>query len=61
MLDLQIQKRAGWTVLLFAAGLGSLLAATPVQAVTPAEADAAFNAMNKVYWDQESRFFRKDE
>ena len=48
----QIQNNAGWTALLFlAAGLGSLLLATPAQAVTPAEADTAFSALNKVYWD----------
>lgn len=31
------------------------------QAVTPAEADAAFNCLNKVYWDAPAKFFRKDE
>lgn len=30
-------------------------------AVSPAEADAAFDALNKKYWDAESRFYRKDE
>jgi len=57
-----IQENAGWTaVLLFAAALGSLLPTTSVQAVTPAEADAAFKSLIKVYWDPAARFFRKDE
>lgn len=42
------------------AGLGLLLA-VPARAVTPAEADAAFAAMNKAYWDPGTRSFRKDE
>src|SRR5690242_940572 len=57
-----IQNNAGWTAWLFlAAGLGSLLLATPTQAVTPAEADTAFSALNKVYWDPATQFFRKEE
>ena len=38
-----------------------LLPATGAQAVTPAEADAAFKSLNKVYWDPAAKFFRKDE
>ena len=34
---------------------------TPARAVTPADADAAFAALNKVYWDQGIKFFRKEE
>jgi predicted alpha-1,6-mannanase (GH76 family) len=58
----RILKDAGWAAMLFlAAGLGSLLLAIPAQAVTPAEADAAFNSLNKVYWDPATKFFRKEE
>jgi predicted alpha-1,6-mannanase (GH76 family) len=49
------------TRLFLAAGLCSLLLASSAQAVTPAEADLAFNSLNKVYWDPASKFFRKDE
>jgi predicted alpha-1,6-mannanase (GH76 family) len=34
---------------------------TPIRAVTPAEADLAYNALNKVYWDAGNRFFHKEE
>ena len=62
MQHFKIVKRAGWIALLFlAAGLGSLLLDTSAQAVTPAEADAAFNSLNKVYWDPGAKSFRKDE
>ena len=44
-----------------AAGFGSLLPACPAQAVTPAEADLAFSSLNKVYWDPATKFFRKEE
>ena len=55
-------KDSGWAALLFlAACLGSLLLPIPAQAVTPAEADAAFNSLNKVYWDPAAQFFRKHE
>src|SRR3954451_14880273 len=58
----QIQNNAGWIALLFlTAGLGSLLLAARAQAVTPAEADTAFSALNKVYWDPATKFFRKEE
>jgi predicted alpha-1,6-mannanase (GH76 family) len=58
----QILKNAGQNALLFlATGLGSLLVATPAQAVTPAEADMAFNSLNKIYWDPATQFFRKEE
>jgi len=57
-----VLKNAGWTALLFfVAGLGLLLPTTSIQAVTPAEADAAFNSLIKVYWDPDARFFRKEE
>jgi predicted alpha-1,6-mannanase (GH76 family) len=42
-------------------GLGTLLVAARARAVTPADADAAFAALNKVYWDQGIKFFRKEE
>jgi predicted alpha-1,6-mannanase (GH76 family) len=44
-----------------AVGLGWLLPAAPARAVTPAEADAAFRALNKVYWDPSAQLFRKEE
>jgi predicted alpha-1,6-mannanase (GH76 family) len=44
-----------------AAGLGLLLLTLPAQAVTPAEADAAFNALNKLYWDPTTKYFHKEE
>jgi predicted alpha-1,6-mannanase (GH76 family) len=62
MISDRVLGHAGWVALLFvAAGLGSLLPAAPAQAVTPAEADAAFDSLNKVYWDPAARFFRKEE
>jgi predicted alpha-1,6-mannanase (GH76 family) len=48
-------------LLLLSAGLGSLPAASPAQAASPAEADIAFRSLNEVYWDSTARFFRKDE
>jgi len=48
-------------LLFLAAGLALLLAPSPGRAVTPAEADAAFNALNRMYWDSTAKFFRKDE
>lgn len=33
----------------------------PVRAITPAEADLAFAALNQVYWNPDARFFRKEE
>lgn len=35
--------------------------ATTASAVTAADADAAFNALNQVYWDAGSKYFRKEE
>lgn len=46
---------------IFALGLISLSLTASVQAVTPAEADAAFESFNKRYWDADGRFFRKEE
>ncbi len=46
---------------LVAANLGALLLVASARAVTPANADAAFAALNKVYWDPEIKFFRKEE
>jgi len=37
------------------------LAAVPAAAVSPVEADAAFNALNKVYWDPATKYFFKDD
>ena len=62
MRGLQILKNVRSSALVFlAAGLGSLLLAAPAVAVTPAEADTAFGALNKVYWDPATKFFRKEE
>jgi predicted alpha-1,6-mannanase (GH76 family) len=44
-----------------AACLGVVLFAASARAVTPADADAAFAALNKVYWDPDIKFFRKEE
>lgn len=45
--------------------LGACLIASPVAisaiAVTPAEAGAAFIALNQVYWDAGTKSFRKEE
>ena len=38
-----------------------LLEANPARAVTPAEADEAFNALNHVYWDAKTKYFFKEE
>jgi len=38
-----------------------LFAAVGLRAVTPAEADAAFQALNQVYWDPAAKSFRKEE
>jgi predicted alpha-1,6-mannanase (GH76 family) len=57
-----ILKNAGLPAQSFyAASLGALLLAIPAQAVTPEEADAAFNSLNKVYWDSAAKFFRREE
>jgi predicted alpha-1,6-mannanase (GH76 family) len=47
--------------LFFAVSLKPLLFAAPASAVTPADADNAFAALNKVYWDPDIKFFRKEE
>jgi hypothetical protein len=47
--------------LYFAVGLVWLLPTVPARAVTTAEADAAFAALNKAYWDPATQFFRKEE
>jgi predicted alpha-1,6-mannanase (GH76 family) len=39
----------------------SLLLSLPAQAVTSADADLAFDALNKIYWDSSAKFFRKEE
>jgi predicted alpha-1,6-mannanase (GH76 family) len=58
---LHILKNAGWAaLLLLVSGIGTLLA-VPAQAVTSAEADTAFSSLIKVYWDPDSKFFRKEE
>jgi len=43
------------------AGLILPLVSNPVSAVSPAEADAAFDALNRIYWDAKAKFFRKEE
>ena len=59
---MQISKNAGIAVLLHAAvALDLLLFAMPARAVTPADADAAFAALNRAYWDPDFKFFRKEE
>jgi predicted alpha-1,6-mannanase (GH76 family) len=45
---------------LAAVALGLVFSA-PAHAVTGAEADLAFNAMNKLYWDPGTDLFRKEE
>jgi predicted alpha-1,6-mannanase (GH76 family) len=41
--------------------LGPLLFGASASGVTPADADAALAAMNKVYWDPGIKFFKKEE
>jgi predicted alpha-1,6-mannanase (GH76 family) len=41
--------------------LGFISLAISARAVSPAEADMAFNALNQVYWDAGSKFFHKEE
>lgn len=41
--------------------LNLVFCAQSVRAVPPSEADAAFEALNKVYWDPTTQFFRKEE
>jgi predicted alpha-1,6-mannanase (GH76 family) len=38
-----------------------LAMATSASAVTPADADTAFNALNQVYWNAGTKYFRKEE
>ncbi len=47
--------------MLLAACLVFSIVATSAHAVTPQEADAAFKALNQVYWDAGSKFFHKEE
>jgi predicted alpha-1,6-mannanase (GH76 family) len=47
--------------LFLVAGVGPLLLVLPTRAVTPAEADLAFHALNTTYWDPAARLFRKEE
>lgn len=42
-------------------GIASVLPALPASAVTSEDADLAFSSLNKVYWDPETKFFRKEE
>jgi predicted alpha-1,6-mannanase (GH76 family) len=44
-----------------AACLVAIFMAAEAQAVTPAEADAAFNSFNKIYWNPAEKFFRREE
>lgn len=46
---------------LIAAMLATLLSVATAPAVTPAEADLAFNSLNKTFWDPAAQFFRKEE
>jgi predicted alpha-1,6-mannanase (GH76 family) len=41
--------------------LAALAAVPCARGVTPAEADKAYNSLNQVYWDADSKFFRKEE
>jgi predicted alpha-1,6-mannanase (GH76 family) len=61
MLYFQNLNIAGCFALFFLAICIELLPTDSAQAVTPAEADAAFNALNKVYWNPAEKFFRKEE
>ncbi len=45
----------------FAACVAALLAGPSALAVTPAEADAAFAALNHVYWDPAAKYYHKEE
>jgi predicted alpha-1,6-mannanase (GH76 family) len=54
-----IPQSSPWSALLVVAAL--TLPAMSAYAVTPAEADAAFAALNRVYWDPAAKFFRRDE
>ena len=49
------------TLLLLAVGFGWLPVGSSAMAVTSAEADLAFNSLNKVYWDSATKFFRREE
>jgi hypothetical protein len=61
MRHFKILKNAGLSVsACIATVLCLLMAATPAQAVTPADADLAFSSLNKVYWDPASKSFRKE-
>jgi len=57
--SLKITSRG--VVIFLAACFGFLLAASSARAVTPADADLAFDSLNKVYWDASAKYFRRDE
>jgi predicted alpha-1,6-mannanase (GH76 family) len=59
MRNVRLARRAA--VLCMMGGLALSLAGGQAKAITPADADLAFNSLNKVYWDQGGKFFRKDE
>ena len=66
MRNFQTLKNTGWdaswfALLFLATELGSLLLPHSAHAVTAAEADTVFNSLNKVYWDQSAKYFRKEE
>jgi predicted alpha-1,6-mannanase (GH76 family) len=62
MRNFRILKNTSCGALLcLATGLGLLLIPSSVWAVTSADADLAFNSLNKVYWDSSAKLFRKDE
>jgi hypothetical protein len=62
MCNFQIPKSTARSVGVFlTAGLAMLLFSSAAQAVTSSEADFAFDALNKAYWDPAAKFFRKDD
>lgn len=62
MPNFPILKSARSTLLLsLLASIASVLPDAPARAVTPAEADRAFRALNAVYWDADAQFFREEE
>jgi hypothetical protein len=62
MCCLLLPKKTARTILLFLTiGLNLGWAPPDSRAVTPAEADAAFEALIQVYWDPGVQLFRKNE
>ena len=49
-----------WNALLIVVALSGGLTG-PARGVTPAEADLAFNALNKVYWNPANKYFFKED